>query len=323
MTANNLFEFARVALPYLGFLYFPASVLLLWAILKTHGAWRLSAAGAFICLTLMAYGRFIEPKLLVAAEHDIALRGCFPEAGAMRIAVFSDLHVSPYRYAVSVERIARRVNAKAPDIVFIAGDYVSYLPPDRFDETFAPLRAIKAPVYTVLGNHDLGLPGPDVAAPLRESLEKLGISVMDDRSADISGETFDVELVGLSDLWARHQNLALFDTPSSKPRLALTHNPESIDEISPENRPELLIAGHTHGGQVNLPVLTCRMTFACRIARYGYGKVDGGAVFVTSGTGQSMLPIRFAVPPRIDILNIEYADCPAGPATKQPEDDVL
>ena len=67
MTANNLFEFARVALPYLGFLYFPASVLLLWAILKTHGAWRLSAAGAFICLTLMAVQQFTVRWLIIRA----------------------------------------------------------------------------------------------------------------------------------------------------------------------------------------------------------------------------------------------------------------
>ncbi len=314
---HTIFELARISIPYLSFLYFPAAILLLWMMVKTRGALRFGAASIFTALTLIAYGRFIEPRLLVTAEHDIALKGCFSKAGAVRIAVFSDLHISPYRYAAPVDRIAAEVNAANPDLVFIAGDFVSYVPPEEFDETFSALAGIEAPVYAVLGNHDHGLPGPDVAAPLRDSLQRLGVSMMDDSVGGISGAGFDIELVGISDLWARKQKLDLLNAAAVKPRLLLTHNPETMDVIPIAHRPDLLIAGHTHGGQVNLPVLTCGITFACRVARYGYREFEGGDVFVTSGTGQSMLPVRFRVPPRIDILNIRYAECVGDPTMKR------
>ncbi len=318
MTMQQLFEFARIAIPYLSFIYFPAAVLLLWMIVKSRRRLlRVGAASIFTALTLIAYGRFVEPRLLVTAEHDIVLKACFAEAGAMRLAVFSDLHISPYRYAVPLDRVVNQVNAAKPDVVLIAGDFVSYLPPEKFDETFAALGDIEAPVYAVLGNHDLGLPGPDVAAPLRDSLERSGVAMMDNRAADLSGAGFDVELVGLSDLWARNQRLDLLNRPAAKPRLVLTHNPETMAIIPVETRPDLLIAGHTHGGQVNLPFLTYGITFACRIARYGYREAEHGAVFVTSGTGQSMLPVRFRVPPRIDILNIKHRKCAGDPAIKR------
>lgn len=318
MAMHQLFEFARIVIPYLSILYFPAAILLLWMMMKRRGVLRLGAACVFAALTLIAYGRFIEPRLLVTEEHEIVLKRCFPNAGAVRLAVFSDLHLSPYRYAVPVERIVSSVNAANPDLVLIPGDFVSYLPPEKFDETFAALGDIEAPVYAVLGNHDLGLPGPDIAAPLRDSLERLGVSMMDDRAVGISGDGFDIELVGVSDLWAQNQKLELFSEPAPKARLALTHNPETMEVIPVSQRPDLLIAGHTHGGQINLPFLTCGVTFACRVARYGYREMEGGAVFVTSGTGQSMLPMRFRVPPRIDILNVEYEACPADPGLDRP-----
>lgn len=306
---DQLFEFARITIPYLSFVYFPAAALLLWIMVKGGSVLRAGAVFLFIALTLIAYGRFIEPRLLFTPEHDIRLKGCFPEAGVMRIAVFSDLHLSPYRYAMPVERIATRVNAAKPDFVLIAGDYVSYLPVDKFDEAFAALGDMGAPVYAVLGNHDHGLPGPDVAVPLRDSLERLGVSMIDDRAVDIAGEDFNIELVGLSDLWKGGQNISLLNRPSQKPRLVLTHNPETIGVIAADRQPDLLIAGHTHGGQVNLPILTCQIEFACSVARYGYRETEDGAVFVTSGTGQSMLPVRFRAPPRIDVLNLHYRAC--------------
>ena len=258
---------------------------------------------------VLAYARFIEPRILTLKETGIALAGCFAESGAARIAAFSDIHVSPYRYFISPERIAKRVNAARPDLVFIAGDFVSHLPPAEFDAAFAPFAEIEAPVYAVLGNHDLGLPGPDVRAPLGASLTGLGVEMMDDRAVDLSTDKFDFELVGMSDLWAKGQKIELFDAALEKPRLALTHNPETMEVIEVLNRPDLMIAGHTHGGQIYIPFITCRYTFACRIVREGYREWDGGAVFVTPGTGQSMAPLRFAVPPRIDVLNVTWRQC--------------
>ena len=73
---------------------------------------------------------------------------------------------------------------------------------------------------------------------------------------------------------------------------------------------DLFLAGHTHGGQIHLPGLTCRLfRRACRVARYDLVEEDGALLFVTSGTGMVGLPMRFLVPPRIDVLNVSWSAC--------------
>ena len=302
-------EVAKVVINYASYLYFLAAPLAVWIAVKRKDFVRYAAALAFAGLTCLAYARFLEPRMLMIAETDIELAGCFPEAGEARLAVFSDTHIGPFRYSIPIEHIAGRVKAAAPDAVMIAGDFVSYLPEKDFDEAFAPLANIGAPVYAVLGNHDLGLPGPNVAEPLAASLTRSGVAMIDDKSVGVEGEGYAVELVGVSDLWAENQKLSLFDAPAAGPRLALTHNPETMLEIEPEKRPDLLIAGHTHGGQIYLPLITCPFTGMCAVGRRGLHDVENGAVFITTGTGQSMLPMRFLVPPRIDVLNVTYNKC--------------
>lgn len=302
-------EIVKVAINYASYLYFLAAPLAVWGAVKSKGFARYAAALVFAGLTCLAYARFVEPRMLVAAETDIELAGCFPEAGAARLAVFSDTHIGPFRYSIPIARLAERVKAAAPDAVLIAGDFVSYLPEKDFDEAFAPLGKVGAPVYAVLGNHDLGLPGPDVAAPLAASLTRIGVTMIDDESVELEGEGYVFELVGVSDLWAENQKLSLFDTPAAGPRLALTHNPETMLEIAPAKRPDLLVAGHTHGGQIYLPLITCPFTGMCAVGRRGLRDVENGAVFITTGTGQSMLPMRFLVPPRIDVLNLSWRAC--------------
>ncbi|MHA7872106.1 MAG: metallophosphoesterase [Hyphococcus sp.] len=309
MTTPGPFEIAKVAINYASYLYFLAAPPAVWIAVERKGFARIAAATLFLGLTLLAYARFVEPRMLLMVAHDIDLAGCFAEAGEARLAVFSDTHIGPFRYSVPLARIAAQVKAEKPDAVLIAGDFVSYLPEEDFDEAFAPLGDMGAPVYAVLGNHDVGLPGPDVGAALRASLTRIGVAMIDDESVALDGDSHAFELIGVSDLWAENQKLSLFDAPAAGPRLALTHNPETMLEIAPAKRPDLLIAGHTHGGQIYLPLITCRFTFACTVAKSGYLMLDGGAVFVTSGTGQSMLPMRFLAPPRIDVLNVRYKRC--------------
>lgn len=228
--------------------------------------------------------------------------------GSARVAVFSDTHIGLFGNAMPVARIARRVNALDADVVMVAGDFTYWLAPEKFTEAFAALGEISAPVYAVMGNHDVGLPGPDVDAPLTQTLAAIGVTVLDDSMATAGGGA--LEIAGLSDLWAENQKVSLLEKRGAVPRLVLTHNPATIRALLPRQSVDLMIAGHTHGGQINLPVVTCAMLPSmCRLTLGGLKETERGPVFVTTGTGMVGLPMRFNAPPRVDVLTVRWRAC--------------
>lgn len=302
-------EIIKLAIFYGSFLYFPAAAAFVWIMLKRSGAARNLAALILAPLTALAYARFVEPRILLTVEHKAELDRCLPAAGSARLALLSDTHEGLFGNAVAIDRIARRVNAANPDAVFIAGDLTYFVAAGRYDETFAALGAIEAPVFAVFGNHDIGLPGPNVAEPLTGALKSAGVAVIDNEKTAIAIGGARIEIVGLSDLWGEAQDRTLLEKRGDVPRLVLTHNPETILGLKPSETVDFMLAGHTHGGQINIPFVTCALTSACRVTRYGLKKTERGKVFVTSGTGMVALPMRFNAVPRIDVINLSWRSC--------------
>ncbi|MEZ5915831.1 MAG: metallophosphoesterase, partial [Parvularculaceae bacterium] len=265
---------------------------------------------ALAFLSVLAYARFVEPRILLTMEHEARLARCFPEAGSARLAVFSDMHEGLFKNAVSIRRIADKVNLAEPDAAFIAGDFVYFLDPARQGEAFSALASIRAPVFAVLGNHDVGLPGPDVSASLEATLARFNVVMLDDKITTARLNGAEVEIVGLSELWAKNQDRSLLEARRAKPRLVLAHNPSTILELKPRESVDLLLAGHTHGAQINIPGLNCMLLKSmCRVTLYGFAQMERGLVFVTSGTGMVGLPMRFNRAPRIDVIDLEWRAC--------------
>jgi len=310
MVNFGFLEQIKLAIFYASYLYFPAAIYFGWLIVRRGAAAKFISAGALLILTVLAYARFVEPRILSTVEHQTTLARCFPEAGSARLAVFSDMHEGLFKNAVSTARIAARVNAARPDAAFIAGDFVYFLDPARHPEAFAALASIKAPVFAVFGNHDIGLPGPDVGAALESTLAQFNVAMLDDKITTATLNGAEIEIVGLSELWAKNQDRSLLEERGPKPRLVLTHNPSTILELRPREAVDLMIAGHTHGGQINIPILNCILLRSmCRVTLYGFSEQARGLVFVTSGTGMVGLPMRFNRAPRIDVIDINWRAC--------------
>lgn len=310
MIGLGTLEWIKLAIYYASYLYFIAAPLCLWLVVTGPPARRIAAGLFLAAISALAYARFIEPRILLTAEHDVELPGCFERAGKARIAVFSDIHIGLFGNALPARRVVGAVNAADPDVVLIAGDYVYFLHPDRFAEAFAALARLKAPAFAVLGNHDLGLPGPDLGGALGKALPRLGLHLVDDRALKLSNSRFEIELVGLSDAWTDNQKLSLLESQAGAPRIVLTHNPQTARELRRGRKADLLVAGHTHGGQIQLPFITCWWTGLCgKNVAYGLREEKDALIFTTSGTGMVGLPMRFRVPPRIDVLNVAYKSC--------------
>ena len=131
-----------------------------------------------------------------------------------------------------VGRVAARINAAAPDLAVIPGDFVYFLDPAKYEDAFAALATIKPPVLAVLGNHDLGLPGPDVSGDLAESLSPYSVTLLDNRQRKFALHGGDIEVVGLSDDWAGPQKLDLLLPDAATPRIVVTHNPASVQRFT-------------------------------------------------------------------------------------------
>jgi hypothetical protein len=314
MDGMTLIGALKLAIFWGGWLYVPAAPALVWLAIRRRGAFRLASIAVLAALTALAYARFVEPRILLVSRHAHTLDRCFAASGEARLGVVSDLHIGMFPNAMPTRRIARAIKAAQPDFVLIAGDFTYYPDTDRLESDFRALGSIGAPAYAVLGNHDVGFPGPPLKEKLAAALAKIGVTLIDNRRA--TPTSTEIDLYGLSDLDEGLQQRSILRERRPNPRLLLTHNPETILELAPAEAVDLMVAGHTHGGQIWLYGISCLATpDACRVTPYGFEETKRGLAFVTSGTGMVDLPMRFNRPPKIDIIDLTWKACdPARPS---------
>jgi len=279
---------------------------ILWPKTKWGAAWRLLLI-AVLALGLDAF--WLEPSSIRAVEHEIVLdRADAGDIGTIRIAVIGDLHAgSLYIDLAKVRRVVALANDAKPDLILLAGDYVhaTYIGGTLPIEKTAPLlKGLHAPlgVYAVIGNHDRWENASHVAAVL----EREGIPVLENRSIAIRRGARTLYLAGIGDFYthASRPERALADVPQGRAALCFTHSPDVFPRLSQTCL--LTIAAHTHGGQVALPLLG-RLIVPSRYGqRYASGLVheDGKYLFVSTGIGTSIIPVRFGVPPEVSVLEV-------------------
>lgn len=263
--------------------------------------------GLILLLGLWAF--WLEPASLRNEDHALKLPSWPGECNGLRVAVLADLHVgSPFNGLDKLEEIVNLTLAAKPDLVLLAGDYVihgvfggTFTPPEDAAKVLARLNAPMG-VYAVLGNHDWWFN----AKQITNALESVGIRILEDTSTVVERGNCRLWLVGISDLWEGDHDIdrALKDVPNSGRVIALTHNPDIFPEIPA--RVTLTIAGHTHGGQVYIPGIGRPVLPSKYGQRYAIGHIveEDRHLFVSSGLGTSIIPVRFLVPPEVSVLHI-------------------
>ena len=263
----------------------------------------------FILGCLVFWGFFIEPNRLVTRQESIKIDKWPTQLAGLKIAVLSDIHFgSAFIDDKKLQTIVERTNQLQPDMIVILGDYITGNGRGSHHvdvEVFAPqLKGLHATlgVYSVLGNHDWWYNGKRV----RQALEANDIHVLEDEVVELQFHGSSFWLAGLGDLWTRPQHVeqTMAKIPEGQTVIALTHNPDIFPRLPA--RVELLLAGHTHGGQVRLPLIGTVVQASDYGERYIRGHVveEGHHLFVTTGIGTSIMPVRFGVPPEIVLLTI-------------------
>lgn len=261
-----------------------------------------------VLLTCLAYGFLIEPARLVMHQETLDLPRWPASLSGLRVALVGDLHVgSPHWGLDRVRALVEAVDAEGPDLVLLAGDYRihdvafgRYVPEIDVARALGGLRAPLG-VFAVMGNHD-----PWHDETVRAAFRASGIRVLEDEVAEIPARGASFDLLGVEDEEARTRTGAeeLARVPPGAPLLVLSHEPDLFPEL--DDRPALVLAAHTHGGQVRLPWIGPPIPHSRYGQRYVAGHVveNGRHLFVTTGVGTSILPIRLGVPPEIVVLTL-------------------
>lgn len=294
------------------YLYFPFAAYCVWKLIGAKPLSRLIICFVMVVPTLLAYGRFIEPRQLVVKHHAISLseRDIEPHhTPTLKVALFADTHFGIFPNAIEMKRIVNRINALGElDAVLIAGDFTYYPTQEQIKSQVKALSDLQAPVYAVLGNHDVGRPGPDLTTPIVRELNKANVTLVENRAFELEDKP-GIYIAGASDLWQRRQNFSFSSgLPDTAIVLLLTHNPDTAIHVPAVFDYDLMLAGHTHGGQVRLPFIykdRIPTSWPFDIGLHNFPSKNGDkSVFVTPGTGMVGLPFRFMMPPRIDVIDI-------------------
>jgi uncharacterized protein len=267
--------------------------------------WLGVGAGAAVA-GVAADALLIEPGWVKLTRPTISLPTLPPAWDGVRIAQLSDIHVGRLVSLEDARDAVDLANSLEPDVIVLTGDYVS-----RADaitralvEVFRNLRAPEG-VFAVLGNHDYWIHRDQMI----RTIEQAGIDMLVNEHRILRRGRAELCLAGVDDYWSEDPGpdlaAALAGVPESACRILLAHNPDYVEDLTGTPRVDLALSGHTHGGQVNLPLLGPPV-LPIRHRKYAAGLVAGPhcPVYVSRGLGMVEVPVRLNCRPELPLLTL-------------------
>lgn len=267
-----------------------------------------------VVLLLLCYP-FIEPYLLRVEQKTLAFSELPQGFDGLRVAFLSDIHYGPFFSADRLDALVSRVNALRPDLVLLGGDYANDSDGAVAFFQMRPAFSARLGVYAVPGNHDRVMPESNRDL-LEGAMSAAGIVPLFNRTVPLtlsSGET--IYLSGIDDYGNGHPDAAQAARSVRRDDflIFLTHNPDAIPSFQEIPAPDgstdwadLILCGHTHGGQVTLFGQKALFSVTSYGERYrtGWKEENGAQILISNGVGTSVVPMRFFAPPQIHLLTL-------------------
>lgn len=283
------------------------------------------AGGLLVLLLLAWYGVCVEPNLLLVRHHTLqagAARACQTES--LRLVQLSDIQMGKAYTVQHLQRVVRCVQRQRPDVILFNGDlfeHYSQCGAALEPEVTALLGSLEAPCgkFAVWGNRDYG-GGAEKA--YRRIMDAAGFTLLCNDSAEIvtaRGQT--VLLCGLDDsLFGRPDGRKLAQAAERRYayRILMLHEPD-VAQLWSQSAFQLILAGHSHGGQVRLPFWRQETTVLARQYTRHFYTLNGETglrLYVNTGLGTSHIPVRFGVIPEIAVFDLALCAQPAGADSK-------
>lgn len=268
---------------------------------------RLVAGGAVLGTAGLIYAREVETRWLEVRPVTLSLPRLDPEFDGYRIALIGDIHFEDWTQPRRLDRIVDLVNAQNADLISITGDFLSYSSapgvPDRLTEALGKLEA-RDGVLTVMGNHDYLT---DVEIVRRRLLEA-GVTELRNDVRTLERGNSMLHIAGVDDLMESRSrlDLVLDKLPEDGAAILLAHEPDFADVSAATGRFDLQLSGHSHGGQVRMPLLgpVFLPPFSQRYTS-GLYEVKNMLQYTNRGLGFVHLRIRFLCRPEITILTLK------------------
>jgi predicted MPP superfamily phosphohydrolase len=251
-----------------------------------------------------AYGYALERHRLEVTRTDIPVAGLPPALAGLRVGLLTDVHRSRW---VSHEDVAHAVKGlmdERPDVIVLGGDYVTWGDRRYVEASADALKMLSARfgVFGILGNHD-----DDHDMPA--ALTAVGVQMLKDARTRVIVNGEPLELVGIRFWTRRVGDIAPLVRGAAGTVMLLAHDPRRLTEAAALNIP-IVLSGHTHGGQVVLPVVgaIAAKKFSPRVpVMAGLGRRDRTTMFVSRGIGTVYVPVRVNCPPEVAVLTLQQA----------------
>ncbi len=266
-------------------------------------------------MSIGSYGFFAESRWFEVTRRQITIKGLDAKLDGLRIVQLSDIHHGAWMSIGWVKQIVDVANSLSPDLVALTGDYV-YRGLEYTEPVAQALSALRGRigVLGVLGNHDWF----DNGVLTKEIFARHGIPMIDNDRRFITPDRRIVEssrqglcIAGVGDLW---EDKCLYDramggVSGGIPTILMSHNPDVAEEpdfIRSGYRVDLMLSGHTHGGQISLPLVGSPVTNSRFGRKYAKGLVNGPVcpVYISRGLGMTVMPVRVGVRPEIAVIEL-------------------
>lgn len=257
---------------------------------------------------------YVSSKRLEMVYSDVPLAGLPKRLDGLKIGVMADFHAGAFTTMEDILQAISIINSEKPDLIALLGDYVdgayshSRKNVEKGSYVFDALQRLKAPlgIYAVLGNHDHWTD----AGLVRKKLSRLPVVTLNNQGVSLDNG---LSVAGVDDFWEGPSDpfKAIRNLNHKSVIIMLSHNPDVNLQLKGDKRVRLVMSGHTHGGQIRIPLIKWAPWVPCSSKYRGSSglmrETQRRWTFITKGVGTFFVPVRLACPPDIGILRLRKA----------------